>query len=1092
MKRNDKSSGLSSRRPPKPARAARAVSPAALPSRFTGFIINYDLTDSTGRQRKLRGLLPDALDAERSIREWLFEVLRVGARAARIREAVLDLKQDHGDGFCFPVRQAVQAHRFAVAVHEECRRLNLRREEHQAFLFRFGIASGEITFLDDGKSFAATGADLAARLRAGAAPGGTMICPQTWQALPTASAEEYGTTQIEVPDKNEPTRFYRGHPWLLGSPPPQATGGVRKPNRRRQAKSPAALTRPSPQALEGYRRHLAHLFCEIGEASLRCLPTADSSGKPCLPPRLAKVYIPLDAKPHLLVGGGRLEPDAEPMLKRLATEKRLAVLGLPGSGKSTFLKHLALCLAQHALEPAAGWLKHLEVSYRRGDKLLKFAWPRDLNHLVPVFVELRKFADQLAQSPESNLARVDGDRVWHFIESQLPPLIRPSAAQALKAALEAGQAIVFLDGLDEVPDELKRFVVDTVAAFTAPPFERTRFVVTCRTVSYQDEAWQVPGFQKAEIERLDDEKIREFIGRFYAELLARGRDVPSQRVNSLTQAVIEREELHEMARTPYLLSLMAQLHLRAELPEKRAKLFALFVQELLFAWEATKERDAQGPAKQGLPDLLKEAETSDLAFKNELSRLAFRAHRGDFKGLPDDRQGTSIYIPEQDLADALAGLPPHDKWPAKRREDWAKDVIHLIEHRAGLLVAQGRHQFGMAFKLQEFMAAVHVCDAEHFDFESAAGLITDDGGYWEEVVRLAAGYQAHENNSPLLARSLAVSLCTEPAPSHSASVRRASLASQIVREIGLNDVKRSAKGQAELKVIRERLDGLVRQRDLQIGQRSEAASARGWLEDQPPGVGQDNGLPNIVWCGPRGEQAADKPLDFGRGFVRDGEKRAFFIAKYPITVAQFEAFVKAPDGYHHPKAWTSAEEPEMLEWWEAQHAQGPEDYDPVFQTPNHPRVGVCWYEAVAFCRWLSEKWSLEIRLPHENEWQLAAQWDGEKQDRSRYFAWGGTEHDGDFAQHCNCGQTGLGHTSAVGLFPSGKADCGAMDLSGNVWEWCSNWSDEKRKEFRVLRGGSWIRDVPAFLSCSCRVSGRPGSRTRNCGFRCVVVSGMVR
>jgi serine/threonine-protein kinase len=93
------------------------------------------------------------------------------------------------------------------------------------------------------------------------------------------------------------------------------------------------------------------------------------------------------------------------------------------------------------------------------------------------------------------------------------------------------------------------------------------------------------------------------------------------------------------------------------------------------------------------------------------------------------------------------------------------------------------------------------------------------------------------------------------------------------------------------------------------------------------------------------------------------------------------------------------------------------------------------------------------------------------------------------SRHCNWSGTGLGHTSAVGLFPKGKADCGALDLSGNVWEWCGDWYDQGRHT-RVVRGGSWVGGISEDLSVSCRSDDGPDYRHLLNGFRCVVVGGV--
>ena len=875
-----------------------------------------------------------------------------------------------------------------------------------------------------------------------------------------------------------------------------------------------------PKALVGYRRYLGHALSDVTEASLRFLPGGQGVSKEMKPPRLAEVYIALETKTDRLVTPDDAEaPDPERRetgrgdlpavlaVERVAEDARLVLLGAPGSGKSTFLRHLSLCLAQHSLEPTLGWLERLAPPPEEDEDKTgrRFVWPPMLAEHVPVFVELRKFADELSQSPPRNPDQPDCERLWNFMVRQIAAGNPGDVAPALMAAIDAGKAIVFLDGFDEVPsDSLKRFVSRTVSKFTEGRFSLSRFVVTCRTVSYQDAAWRLTGFRVAEVASLDPPKVRRFVRRFYDELADRKRiaaDVAGQRILSLTQALSEREELREMAGNPYLLSLMAQLHVKMKLPPERAALFEKFVEELLFAYEENKGRDDKGRVEPGLSDLLDQAETSRPSFRSVLSRLAFEAHRSGVKASGDTEQRTTIYIPQQTLHDALAELPPKLRWSAQERKAWADQVIHLIEHRTGLLVAQGSHLFGMAFKLQEFMAAVHRCDADAFEFETTAELIEDDSGYWEEVVRLSAGYQAHEKKSPSAARSLALSLCRLQAPSVAAAVRRAALASQILREIGLNNVQRNAQGMECLQAVRETLDQFGRKPALPIRQRAEAASARGGLGVLPKGVGlRPDGWPDF-----------DFDIELPPGNFRLAENsrdaviaESFRLARYPVTVEQYAAFVTA-GGYEDDGSAAATER--LLVWWgeaglkwkREKRIVGPQDYDPVFQTPNHPRVGVSWHEATAFCAWLTERLrekgemgtNERISLPSEAQWEWAARWNGETRVADdRRYPWGGRDEK-DLAERCNMANTGLGHTSAVGLFPTGQAGCGAMDLSGNVWEWCENRYNEAER-YRVLRGGSWLNDYPELLSCGSRLYDLPGNRGGRIGFRCVWVSGSAR
>ena len=103
-----------------------------------------------------------------------------------------------------------------------------------------------------------------------------------------------------------------------------------------------------------------------------------------------------------------------------------------------------------------------------------------------------------------------------------------------------------------------------------------------------------------------------------------------------------------------------------------------------------------------------------------------------------------------------------------------------------------------------------------------------------------------------------------------------------------------------------------------------------------------------------------------------------------------------------------------------------------------------------------------MRLPAEAEWEKAAGWDPAAR-RKRVYAWG----DGWDEEKSNTDEGGVGRTSAVGVFPAGTAACGALDMTGNVWEWTLSLyrgypykpgdgrEDPLAEGARTLRGGSW-------------------------------------
>ncbi|MCP4357080.1 MAG: formylglycine-generating enzyme family protein, partial [Chloroflexi bacterium] len=205
---------------------------------------------------------------------------------------------------------------------------------------------------------------------------------------------------------------------------------------------------------------------------------------------------------------------------------------------------------------------------------------------------------------------------------------------------------------------------------------------------------------------------------------------------------------------------------------------------------------------------------------------------------------------------------------------------------------------------------------------------------------------------------------------------------------------------------------------------------------------------------------------------------SLYMARYPVTNAQYRRFVEE-DGYKNEKWWSEA-------GWQWRH--NPSNYrqksvvEPEYWTdekwngPTLPVVGVSWYEAEAYCNWLTEYTGRECRLPTGKEWQQAAQGDD-----GRKYPWGNNWQKGV----CNTSEAGLKRTSPVGQFsPDGDSPPGCADMSGNVWEWCSDWSDEKEQMFRVLRGGSWYYDQ-ALARCDSRSGHYPDNGYNYYGFRVV-------
>ena len=115
---------------------------------------------------------------------------------------------------------------------------------------------------------------------------------------------------------------------------------------------------------------------------------------------------------------------------------------------------------------------------------------------------------------------------------------------------------------------------------------------------------------------------------------------------------------------------------------------------------------------------------------------------------------------------------------------------------------------------------------------------------------------------------------------------------------------------------------------------------------------------------------------------------------------------------------------------------------------NRPVINVSWYDALAYCEWLSKKTGKRFRLPTESEWEYAAK--GGKS--SRGYKYSGSNNFDEVGWHEeNSGEM----LQPVGIKKGNEL--GIHDMSGNVWEWCEDWFDID-KDSKILRGGSWLSD----------------------------------
>jgi formylglycine-generating enzyme required for sulfatase activity len=801
-------------------------------------------------------------------------------------------------------------------------------------------------------------------------------------------------------------------------------------------------------------------------------------------------------------------PDPEGEMLRLSALAQLdrydhlVLLGDPGSGKSTFVNFVALCLAGEALRREDANLSRMTESLlvpERNDELVSQSWSHGV--LLPLVVILRDFAAAgLPEPGEEGKAQ----HLCDFIETEMISEGLSDYVGPLWRYLEEEGGLLLLDGLDEVPatgsqrSQIKQVVEDFVVSFPL-----CRILVTSRPYAYQEWNWRFDGFKEAVLAPFDSSQIRHFVDRWYAhmgQVLCLRREHVKQRARLLKRAIFASDRLYDLARRPLLLSLMACLHAWRNnyVPDKIEKLYAEAVDLLLECWESQRVvRRAGGRVELVFPGLAEWLNVGDRAkVRALLNQLAYETHaeQSVFVDAPD--------ISGEKLVNRLMAISQNPDVDPTR-------LAEYLSRRAGLLIPRGVDLYAFPHRiLQEYLAACHLTDYEYP--HRVADLARKDPHHWREVVLLAGAKSAGGSDFALWA--LIDALCRQgpvkDAPQHEADGWGDLLAGQVLVENA--DLTHLSDRKYRVVVrVRNRLARVLEGGNLPAVERVGAGRILAQLGDPRRGVGvREDGLPDITWREvPAGSFLMGSADEDERAYGDEKPQhtyhleRSYAISRYLVTNAQFAAFAEA-GGYDCERYWPKV----GWIWCKNEQIAAPLALKEPWSLPNHPCVGVNWYEAVAFCRWLTEalrecgdlSQDQEISLPSEPQWEKAS-----RGEDGRAYAWG-TDPD---PSRANYDDLGIGTTSAVGCFLGGGSPYGLEDVSGNVWEWTrslwgKDWSDPKFKYpynaedgrenldagdeiSRILRGGAFY-NCHRFLRCAYRLRDIPLIRVRSYGFRVVL------
>ena len=871
---------------------------------------------------------------------------------------------------------------------------------------------------------------------------------------------------------------------------------------------------------------------------------------------LESVYVPLTTQGAKGIAGRGLaegmpllraagETGAVALTDLLARHPRLALVGEAGSGKTTFLKHVALSAANACAGHGSD-----------GDQ-----WLRD-DPPLPLFLPLHGLGVYLSDQKPAERESPNPDLLRDYIVHHLRHLALPEGW--IVERLEAGNVLILLDGLDEVARfEDRRFIAELVTHFAAF-YDTCQTVVTTRPQGYEGAAQLGGDFERRDINPLSwPEDIQTFLYRWNEairrrtageSLSAQDRREAHENADNLMARLEVADNVRELANNPLLLTVMAIVHYNVgTLPERRADLYNAAT-ELLLGWDKRMGRQLQAPPPwlDTLTAAQRRLRLEELAFDFQESRHLERPRAEVLAFLADH---------------FLAGSGPEAEETARAR---AEDYLTWVTQRTYVLQEiSGAIRFYRK-PFQEYLAARRLARQKDLPARAQEILAQDwRDRWWDETLLLTVGHLITED--PPRANDLLTFVrdLDDPAeaPHYNATFVARALADVPVGLLGnVWEVKEHTARDlaAAISCVAPAFDPPAR---------LEAGVALGTLGDPRPGTGAVQSapdqapLPDIVWApvpaGPFVMGSTDEEVERWKAWVQqkveegpysaeslsqeemlellwawlEGERGqheldlpAFLIARYPVTNAQYRCFVEA-GGYDDP-AWWGGEESSAWVWRQGQprldwqRTDRPDYWHaPRFNGSNQPVVGVTWYEATAFCRWLAERlratngewriwrdgkpetYSLKgrhlpsetpiVRLPTEAEWEKAMRGlDG------RTWPWG-NEWD---AARANTRESGLGQTSPVGIFPGGHSPYEVADAVGNVWEWTSSlWgTDWRQPDFgypyqpddgredtspgdevaRVVRGGSWF-DSQNFARCADRYWGFPSFSDVDYGFRCV-------
>lgn len=665
---------------------------------------------------------------------------------------------------------------------------------------------------------------------------------------------------------------------------------------------------------------------------------------------------------------------------------------------------------------------------------------------IPVLIYLRECKDFLARETSNHISIKKLLASYFHDTEEYNDDEKIIDTGLIQEWVKEDKVLFLLDGIDEIEKRDRDRIAD---AFALCRNKHPGNIVVISGRPHGIEGVTLERFGDRLIEVLDFnlEQVTEFINKWFMQVYSKSEVIGKTNANSMLKDIESHPGVRDFMNNPLMLTAICILYNdKKELPNQRAELYKKFIDHLIYC-------------KFDNPEEVIEF----------LKTLSFNMHKKGLKGAPRNF-----------AVDQLKKVI--EKNDNENDSDYNKKiecVFDDLEPRCGLLkIENGRHEF-WHLTFQEYLTALYIV-SKSTQYNEAIKDYWDDEDYGE-VIKLFIGYLGIEM------MQWASQIIEEKIDKKQENLKHVLLAAD-----SLNDIYNCRRKAPEtVKKTKDRLISIIKE-EIAPEYLFKAGEILGWLgdpRDLKEFVNIEAGEYELAW-----ESGETKKIVIPQNLS---------VGKYPVVNSWYEEFVAA-GGYKNRDFWTD----EGKKWLENTGSVYPRYWnDRKWRCPNAPVVGVCWYEAVAFCNWLTKESENghTYRLLTEMEWQAAA-----AGREKREYPWEG----GWDKTKCNNGELKIEKTSSVGIFNTGKTpETGIYDLAGNVWEWMtSNYRtgkstndfpfDEEVLEFYrkekyldaielydkkgyplpVLRGGSWLGG-----STDCRCTSRyfnPYDRNYGVGFRC--------